>query len=128
MNTPNGEATNQLTSSTSPPSDHSLPMIPRELTIKPPKGVVHNSSFNPRARVAKNYNIVEYLAQSPSTMSTLKVLQKFPNQKNALLLAIECVNPSNCNQVVFSHEKYTPHLLAQLDEGALTYIMSIRVN
>ena len=51
------------------PSTESVPptAIP-ELTIKPPKGVVHKSTYNPRARAAKNYNIVEYLAQSPSAM------------------------------------------------------------
>ena len=49
------------------------PIIP-QLTIKLPKGVVHKSTFNPRARAAQHYNIVEDLAQSPSVMSTLEVL------------------------------------------------------
>lgn len=56
------------------------PIIP-ELTIELPKGVVHKSTFNPHARVAQHYNIVEDLAQSLSTMSTLEVLQSFPLQK-----------------------------------------------
>ena len=59
-----------------------------ELTIKPPKGVVHKLTFNPRARAAQHYNIVEDLAQSPSAMSTLEVLQNCPSQRQALLSAI----------------------------------------
>jgi len=34
------------------------PIIP-ELTIKTPKGVVHKLKFNPPARAAHHYNIVE---------------------------------------------------------------------
>lgn len=87
--------------------------------------------------------MVEDLTQSPSAMSTLKVLQNCPTQKKALLLAIECVDPSNSNLIVFSHENYTPLPLTQLafiiwfvihgkkihcsivDEGASTCIMSM---
>jgi hypothetical protein len=43
----------------------------------PPKGVVLKSSFNPHARAAQNYNIVEDLTQEPSAMSALKVPQCF---------------------------------------------------
>jgi len=39
--------------------------ISLELIIKPPKGVIHKSSFNPHVSIAQNYNIVEYLAQAP---------------------------------------------------------------
>jgi hypothetical protein len=41
----------------------------------PPKGVVRNSSFNPHTRAAQNYSILEDLAQAPSAMSALEVLQ-----------------------------------------------------
>jgi hypothetical protein len=40
----------------------------------PPKGVIRKSDFNPHACVAQNYNIVEDLAQAPSTMLALEVL------------------------------------------------------
>jgi hypothetical protein len=40
----------------------------------PPKGVVKKSAFNPHARAAQNYSIVEDLAQAPSAMSALEVL------------------------------------------------------
>jgi len=44
------------------------------------KGVVRNSAFNPHARAAQNYNIVEDLAQTPSAMSDLEVLKSFPTK------------------------------------------------
>ena len=88
------------------------PVIP-ELTIKPLKGVIHKSTYNPRARAAKNYNIVEDLAQSPSTMSALEVLQNCPSQKQALLSAIGGIDPTDSNLVVsnlvvFNHTGYVP--------------------
>ena len=57
------------------------PNVILELIIKPPKGLIHKSTYNPRARAAQNYNIVEDLAQSPSAMSTLEVLKNCPSQK-----------------------------------------------
>ena len=52
-----------------------------DLVIKPPaKGVLRRSAFNPHARAAHNYNIVEDLAVSPSAMSALEVLQSCPAQ------------------------------------------------
>ena len=58
----NNQATDQPSTSTSISSEVVPPVVP-ELTIKPPKGVVHKSTINPHARVAQNYNIVEDLAQ-----------------------------------------------------------------
>ena len=50
-----------------------------DLVIKPPaKGILRKSAFNPHARVAQNYNIVEDLTISPSAMSALEVLQSCP--------------------------------------------------
>ena len=57
------------------------PTVIPELTIKPPKGVIHKLTYNPQARAAQNYNIVEYLAQSPSAMSALEESQNYPSQK-----------------------------------------------
>ena len=62
-NKANDQPGNSITTST----EVVTPIIP-ELTIKPPKGVVHKSTFNPHAKPAQHYNIVEDLAQSPSTM------------------------------------------------------------
>lgn len=86
---------------------------------------------------------MEDLAQSPSAMSTLEVLQNCPSQKQALLSAISGVDPMDSNLVVFNHAGYTPQLSAQLafliqvkylnknvhrtiiDEGASTCIMTM---
>lgn len=101
-------------------------------------------TLNPRAWITSQATqIKKDLAQSPSAMSTLEVLQNFPTETKALLLAIECVDPLDSNLVVFSHEKYIPRLPYQLDsiiqvivrgknihhyimdEGASTCIMSM---
>jgi hypothetical protein len=37
----------------------------------PPKGIVQKSSFNPHARAAQKYNIVEDLVQEPSAVSAI---------------------------------------------------------
>jgi hypothetical protein len=138
----NDKGKDQPSSSTTT-SAEVVPPLTHELTIKPPKGVVHKSTFNPRARAAQHYNIVEDLAQSPSAMSTLEVLQNCPSQRQALLSAIGGVDPKDSNLVSFDHKGYDPQLPAQLafliqvkalnktvhrtiiDEGASTCIMSM---
>lgn len=70
----NGQDIHQPNTSTFTSSNSDLPPIFPELTIKPTKGVFHKLTFNPRAPVAQNYNVLEDLAQSPSVMSTLQVL------------------------------------------------------
>ena len=46
-----------------------------ESVVKPPpKGVLRRSSYNPNARAAQHYSIIEDLAQAPCAMSTLEVL------------------------------------------------------
>ena len=69
-------------SSSAPPSSSGPLHIERpstETTIRPPpKGVLRRSSYNPNARAAQHYSIVEDLAQAPSAMSALEVLQSCP--------------------------------------------------
>ena len=49
--------------------------------VSPPsRGVLHKSSYNPNACATQQYRIVEDLAQAPSAMSTLEVLQSCPSQ------------------------------------------------
>jgi hypothetical protein len=109
----------------------------------PPKGVVRKSAFNPHARAAQNYSIVEDLAQAPSVMSSLKVLQSFPIQQKALLKGIGGIDPTDTNLIIFDLEDHIPRLPPQLafqiqvivsdknicriviDEGASTCVMSI---
>jgi hypothetical protein len=109
----------------------------------PPKGVIRKSAFNPHARAAQNYSIVEDLAQAPSTMSALEVLQSCPAQWKALLKAIGGIDPTDMNLIVFDLEDHIPRLPPQLafqiqvvvsdknicrtviDEGASTCVMSL---
>jgi hypothetical protein len=109
----------------------------------PPKGVVQKSAFNPHARAAQNYSIVEDLAQAPSAMSALEVLQSCPIQRKALLKAIGGIDPTDTNLIIFDLEDHIPRLPPQLafqiqvivsdknicrtviDEGASTCVMSI---
>jgi len=115
------------------------------LEIKPPaKGILRKSAFNPHARAAQNYNIVEDLTISPSAMLALEVLQSCPAQHKLLLSAIEAVDVQDSNLIIFDLENSTPcfpHQMAfqisvlvknrpcyrtVLDEGASTCIMSIQ--
>ncbi|MCY6524792.1 hypothetical protein, partial [Actinobacillus pleuropneumoniae] len=51
----NNKANEQPSSLTTTLAEVVPPIIPEPM-IKPPKGVVHKSTFNPRAKVAQNYN------------------------------------------------------------------------
>jgi hypothetical protein len=91
--------------------------------------------------VAQNYSIVEDLAQAPSTMSALEVLQSCPAQRRALLKAIGGIDPTDSNLIVFDLEYHIPRypqlafqiqvVIADknicrtaIDEGASTCVMS----
>ena len=46
--------------------------------VRPPsKVVLHKSSYNTNAHATQNYNIFEDLAQAPSTVSTVEMLQSY---------------------------------------------------
>ena len=71
--------------STNPSSSLSPSTIPftiekliLDMILPTPKSTIRKSMFNPSARPFEFYNIVEYLAQEPCTMSTLEVLQTCP--------------------------------------------------
>jgi hypothetical protein len=80
----------------------------------PPKGVVWKLDFNPHARVAQNYNILEDLAQAPSAMSSLEVLQSCPTELKALLKAIGGIDPTDKNLIIFDLEDHIMRLPSQL--------------
>jgi hypothetical protein len=106
-------------------------------------GVIRKLAFNPHARVAQNYKIVEDWAQAPSSMSALEVLQSCPTQRKTLLKAIGGIDPTDTNLIIFNLEDHIPRLPPQLafhiqvivsdknichtviDEGALTCVMSL---
>jgi hypothetical protein len=110
--------------------------------VTPPKGVIRKLAFNPHARVAQNYSIVEDLPQEPSAMSTLEVLQTCPAQWKELLKVIGGIDPMDTNLIIFDLNDHIPRLPAQLafqiqvvvsdknicrtiiDEGASTCVMS----
>jgi hypothetical protein len=109
----------------------------------PPKGFIQKSTFNPHARVAQNYNIVEDLAQAPSAMSSLEVLQSCPTQWKTLLKSIGGIDPTDTNLIIFDLEDHIPRLPPQpafqiqvivsdkntcrtiIDEGASTCVMFV---
>ena len=108
-----------------------------------PKSTLRKFVFNPNARAAQFYNIVEDLAQEPCAMSTLEVLQSCPTQCKNLLTALGSLDPGNTNRIHFNVENYKsrlPHQLAfqiitklveknvfrtVLDEGASTSVLSL---
>jgi hypothetical protein len=63
---------------------------------------------------AQNYSIVEDLAQAPSAMSALEVLQSCPTQWKALLKAIGGIDPIDTNLIIFDLEDHIPRLPPQL--------------
>jgi hypothetical protein len=70
----------------------------------PPKGVVQKSAFNPHACAVQNYNIVEDLAQEPSVMLSLEVLQTCRAQWKEMLKAIGGIDPTDTNLIIFDLE------------------------
>jgi hypothetical protein len=80
----------------------------------PPKGIVHKLAFNPHARATQTYSIVEYLAQAPSAMSALEVLQSCPTQQKALLKSIGGIDLTDTNLIIFDLEDHIPRLPPQL--------------
>ena len=75
----------KVPSTSSPPSSSNGTLVidkPNlDLILRPPKATLRKAIFNPNSRVAKFYNVVEYLAQAPCAMSTLEVLQSCPTQR-----------------------------------------------
>lgn len=133
--------------SSPPPSNFDPLHIERpstEMPIRlPPKGVLWKYSYNPNARAAEHYNIVEDLAQAPSAMSALEVLQSCHSQRKSLLSAIGGIDLADSDLITFDLEGHMPRLLHQIsfliqviintktihhtviDEGASTCIMSV---
>ena len=89
------ESSNSNPSTTPPPRSTPLQIEkpnPNLVTKLPAKGIFRKSTFNPCAKGAQNYNIVEDLAIAPSTMSALEVLQSCPAQCKLLLFVIGAID------------------------------------
>jgi len=96
--------------STSTPSSFGLLHIEcpnSEFVIRPPpKGVLRKSSFNLNSRVAQHYNIIEDLAQAPSVMSALEVLQSCLMQWKSLLFPIGVIDIVDSSLINFDLENH----------------------
>jgi hypothetical protein len=112
-----------------------------------PKGAFKTTSHNPNTRAAHNYYVVEYLSQTPCTMSTLEVLQSYPSQRKALLTTLgstETCNPGTIMLdttdlkprppyhiafyivVAYPMKIFTRNIFCTVvDEGASTCVMSL---
>ena len=79
-------------STSSPKSSSTIPFSIEKPTLDmilhPPKSTLQKVVFNPNARAAQFYNVVEDLAKAPCAMSTLEVLQSFLTQRKNLLTAL----------------------------------------
>ena len=63
---------------------------------------------NTTARAAVSYIIVDDLAQTPTTMSTLEVLKTLPTQWKSLLATLGAVDPSDSKLIKFDMENGEP--------------------
>ena len=131
----------------SPDSSSTVPLTIKKPTLNmilcPPKSTLRKAVFNPNARAAQFYNVVEDLAQEPCAMSTLEVLQSCPTQRKILLTTLGALDLGNTNVIHFNVENYKsrlPHKLAfqiimkvvgkkvfrtVLDEGDSTLVLSL---
>ena len=91
-----------------------LPPFPR-----PPIRRVANNSM---ARAAISYNIVDDLAQTPTTMSALEVLKTFPMQWKALLATLGAVDPSDSKFITFDMENGEPWMPSTISFQVLVFI------
>jgi hypothetical protein len=112
-----------------------------------PKGAFKKASHNSNARATQNYSVVEDLSQTPCVMSALEVLQSFPSQRKALLIALGSTETCNPGAIMLDTTDLKPclpyHVAFQIvvaypmktftrnifrtviDEGASTCVMSL---
>jgi hypothetical protein len=80
-----------------------------ETTMRIPKGAFKKASYNPNERATQNYSVVEDLSQTPCAMSTLEVLQSFPSQRKALLVALGSAKTCNPGTIMLDNFDLKPH-------------------
>jgi hypothetical protein len=107
-----GKVVYQPSNSTPPPSSNPLQIdkIIFDAVLLPPKSTIQKMTFNPNSRASQNYNIVEYLVQAPCAMSTLKVLQNYPNKCRTLLSSIGAMDPKESNLITFNLDYFKERL------------------
>ena len=132
----NTEPTNTSMASTSKIANAPLQLPP--FPCPPIRRIANNAT----ARAAVNYSIVDDLAQTPTTMSSLEVLKTCPTQWKALLATLGVVDPSDSKLITFDTENGEPRMPSTIafqipvsiqnlvvhrcivDEGASTCVMS----
>ena len=67
-------------------------------------------AHNPCARDSHHYSVVDNLAQSLASMSTLEVLQTCPSQNKALLTTLGSIDPFNSHLMTFDIDQSAPRL------------------
>ena len=97
------------------------------MILHPPKSTLRKVVFNPNARAAQFYNVVEDLAQAACAMSTLEVLQSYPTQCKNLLTALGAMDLSDMNLIHFNIENLKPRLPHQLDFQVITRVVGKKV-
>jgi hypothetical protein len=83
-----------------------------ETPLRIPCIPLRRNVHNPQARATHNYSLVNDLAQSPTTMLVLKVLQTCPTQRKSLLSALGVVDPTDTWLITFDLDSGEPHLPA----------------
>ena len=101
-------------STSSPEASSTVPLSIKnptlDMILHPPKSTLRKAMFNPNARAAQFYNVVEDLTQAPCEMSTLELLQSFPSQRKNLLTTLGALDLDNTNLIHFNVENYKPRL------------------
>jgi len=98
--------------------------------------------YNPHARETHRYNLIDDLAQSPTSMSIMEVLQTCPSQQKELLSQLGATDPTKNHLITFDLDREDPGIPSLvtfqipfkiwnimihpciIDEGASTCIMS----
>ena len=118
-------STSSLESSSVVPLSIEKPTL--DMIMCPPKSNLWKAVFNPNARAAQFYNVVEDLAQAPCAMSTLEVLQSCPTQHKNLLTTLGSLDPDNTNLIHFNVENYNPRLPHKLAFQIITKVFGKKV-
>ena len=118
-------------STSSPKSSSTVPLTIEkpalDMVLCPPKSTLRKLVFNPNARAAQFYNVVEDLTQAPCAMSTLEVLQSCPTQRKNLLTAVRALDLDNSNLIHFNVKNYKSRLPHKLSFQIITKVVEKKV-
>ena len=103
-----------LTTSEEDPTPARQPLMILHPNTEPPIRILHiplrQNVNKPHARETHNYSLVDDLAQSPTSMSVLEVLQTYPTQHKSLLYALVVVEPVDTRLITFDLDCGEPRL------------------